>query len=320
MQASSLAGGFASFAERMEGTKIRARSEKFFDHFSQATLFYRSQTPAEQDHMIEALRFELGKVEREAIRKRMVAMLGFVDADLAWRVAESLGFDEIPELEPPLNRSIPADADPSDVQSREVTRVKPEKAPSLSADLNSPKDTIMTRKVAILAADGADIAALKKVKMALEEDGASGHVVAPHLGRLKGREGDEVMINFSFLTTSSVLFDAVYVPGGEASVKALTAERDAVEFVTEAYRHCKPIGATGEGIELLRACPGILPESSGKKTQSRGVITGEGPSPGMIDEFKKAIAAHRFWDRPRKNSVGIDPRDDTRGRPIISPE
>jgi catalase len=320
MQASSLAGGFASFAERMEGTKIRAKSEKFFDHFSQAALFYRSQTPAEQDHMVEALRFELGKVEREAIRKRMVAMLSFVDADLASRVAEGLGFAEIPELEPPINRSIPGDADPADVESTEVTRVRPEKAPSLSADLNSPKDTIMTRKVAILAADGADLTSVQKVKMALEEAGASGQIIAPRLGTLKGKDGEEMMINFSFLATSSVLFDAVYVPGGEASIAALTAERDAVEFVTEAYRHCKPIAATGEGLDLLRECPGVLPESpGGKGAKSEGVVTSrEAATPGMIDEFKKAIAAHRFWDRPRKHSLGIDPEDDTRGRSLVT--
>jgi len=321
MQASSLAGGFSSFAERMEGTKVRAKSEKFFDHFSQAALFYRSQTPAEQEHMIEALRFELGKVEREAVRKRMAAMLSFVDADLAARVSEGLGFAEVPELEPPINRSIPADADPADVESTEVIRMRLQKAPSLSAELNSPKDTIMTRKVAILAADGADIASVKKVKMALEEAGASGHIIAPHLGTLKGANGDEVMINFSFLTTSSVLFDAVYVPGGKASIDALTAERDAVEFVTEAFRHCKPIAATGEGLELLRECPEVLPESPGSKgVKSQGVIASrDAAGPGMIDEFRKAIAAHRFWDRRRKHSLGVDPEDDTRGRPLIDP-
>ena len=321
MQASSIAGGFSSFAERMEGTKVRAKSEKFFDHFSQAALFYRSQTPAEQDHMIEALRFELGKVEREAIRKRMAAMLSFIDADLAARVSEGLGFAQVPELEPPINRSIPADADPADVESTEVIRMRLQKAPSLSADLNSPKDTIMTRKVAILAADGADIASVKKVKMALEEAGASGHIIAPHLGTLKGKDGDEVMINFSFLTTSSVLFDAVYVPGGKASIDALTAERDAVEFVTEAFRHCKPIAATGEGLELLRECPEVLPESpGGKGVKSQGVITSrESAAPGMIDEFRKAIAAHRFWDRRRKNSLAVDPEDDTRGRALVTP-
>ena len=43
MQAKADMGGFVSYAERMEGSKVRARSEKFFDHFSQAALFWNSQ-------------------------------------------------------------------------------------------------------------------------------------------------------------------------------------------------------------------------------------------------------------------------------------
>jgi catalase len=100
MQVRSVDGGFATYAERLEGAKVRARSEKFFDHFSQAALFFNSQTPPEQDHIVEALRFELGKVERLPIRKRMTAMLRLVDERLAARVAEGLGFRDIPELEP----------------------------------------------------------------------------------------------------------------------------------------------------------------------------------------------------------------------------
>ena len=97
----------------MQGTKVRARSEKFFDHFSQATLFFNSQSEPEKDHIVEALRFELGKVERTAIRERMVGMLNQVDDTLAARVAEGLGLPRIPKLELPINHSIPADGDPS---------------------------------------------------------------------------------------------------------------------------------------------------------------------------------------------------------------
>ena len=43
--------------------KVRARSEKFFDHFSQAALFWNSQSEPEKAHIVQALRFEFGKVE-----------------------------------------------------------------------------------------------------------------------------------------------------------------------------------------------------------------------------------------------------------------
>ena len=56
------------------------------------------------------------------------------------------------------------------------------------------------------------MASLKQVKETLERAGAAAKVVAPRLGTLEGADGDRLMIDFSLLTASSVLFDAVYVP------------------------------------------------------------------------------------------------------------
>ncbi len=325
MQASSMAGGFTTFAEPVNGTKIRARSEKFFDHFSQATMFVDSQSAPEKDHMVEALRFELGKVERLEIRQRMVALLNQIDEDLATRVAEGLGLPEIPKLELPINHSIPADGDPDAFQPRARGRAsKPSPALSMA---NTVKNTIATRKVAILAADGVDTASLKLVKDTLEQAGAAAKIVAPRLGTLAGAGGDRLLIDFSFLTASSVLFDAVYVPGGAASVKALLVERDAVEFVTEAYRHCKPVAATGEGVDVLRACPGALGPDSGDKGSGQGneaspsgVLSSSAPaSRAWVQQFVNAIAEHRFWDRGRKNRAA-GTGDDTRGRTKSAPD
>jgi catalase len=317
MQARSLQAGFTTFAERLEGRKVRARSEKFFDHFSQATLFFRSQTPPEQDHIVEALRFELGKVERLPIRKRMTAMLKLVDEGLAARVAEGLGFHGIPELELPLNHSVPADGDPARFQPRAVNgrRISPSPALSMARTAGT---SVATRKVAILAADGVDVASLKVMKAALEERAAAARIVAPRLGVLEGDGGEALMIDFSLLTASSVLFDAVYVPGGARSVAALLDDRDAVEFVTEAYRHCKPIAATSDGVELLRACPGILDAKAGNGRSSRsgeGVIAaGAAANSAVVEEFLAALAMHRFWTRARKNRLGGVAGDETRGR------
>lgn len=41
--------------------------------------------------MVQALQFELGKVENLPIRERMVGMLSQIDKGLAGRVAEGLG-------------------------------------------------------------------------------------------------------------------------------------------------------------------------------------------------------------------------------------
>src|SRR6185295_10145883 len=111
-QAGTDMSGFSSYAERIDARKIRERSPSFMDHFSQATLFFNSQSVPEQNHIINALRFELGKVETPPIRERMLFLLAQVDKTLANRVAEGLGLQVPTKLEKPLNMSFPADADP----------------------------------------------------------------------------------------------------------------------------------------------------------------------------------------------------------------
>ena len=248
MQAKADMAGFVSHAQRMDGSKVRARSEKFFDHFSQAALFYQSQSEPEKAHLVNALRFELGKVETAAIQERMVGMLAHVDRTLASRVAQGLGLAVPNKIEGPLNLSIPADGNAKQFQPKPVSKpVQPSAALSMA---NTIKDGIKTRKIAILAADGFDAAALSAMKKALEAAGAQAKVVAPRLGQLKSSEGTEVKIDFSLLTASSVLFDAVYIPGGDKSIKALMADSDAVQFISEAYKHCKAIAASGAAGEL----------------------------------------------------------------------
>jgi catalase len=324
MQARAAAGGFVSFPEKIQAPKVRARSEKFFDHFSQATLFYNSQSEPEKDHIVEALRFELGKVERQPIRQRMIGILNFVDKTLAARVAEGLGLPPAPRIELPLNHSVPADGDPAAFEPKPNTR-SVGKSPALSM-ANTVKDTVATRKVAIVAADGVDSSSLRVMMETLLAEGAAGKIVAPRLGVLKGEDDGEFMIDFSLLTASSVLFDAVYVPGGKRSIATLSDDRDAIDFVTDAYRHCKTIAATGEAVDFLRPLPGILDAGSadGRKGKESGlsdpgiVLATTALTAQIAQTFVKALAQHRHWNRRRKNRLGTTPGDDeTRGRGVV---
>ncbi len=306
-QAKMSEGGFASYAERIDASKVRGRSESFFDHFSQATLFYNSQSEPEKNHIIKALRFELGKVETPAIRERMVGLLSQVDKRLASRVAEGLGISVPTKLDGPLNQSIPADGNPKNFQPRRSNK-EVGTSPALSM-ANTVKDTIKTRKVAVLAADGFDDAALAVMKKALTSAGAQVKIVAPRLGFLQGVSGEAVKIDFSLLTTASVLFDAVYVPGGELSIRTLLREPDAIHFVNEAYKHCKAVAATGEGVNLLAASSIGLEktnnENSGKNklVADEGVITSPNQTNKVATEFINAIAQHRFWNREMNDQV-----------------
>jgi len=292
--------GFNSFAERIDARKIRERSPSFLDHFSQATLFFNSQSEPEQNHIIRAFCFELGKVETPPIRERMLFLLAQVDKGLANRVAEGLGLAVPSKLEKPLNMSIPADVDPKRLQPK---RVKPEltESPTLSMveNPNFPKEGIQTRKVAFLIADGFDDAAVAEMKQALMTAGAHPCTIAPRLGILTGENKEIANADFSFLTGASVLFDAVYVPGGEKSVAALKSEPEALNFVNEAYKHCKTIAATDAGVEFLEEA-GLRAgsEKVERQTSDPGVIVSRSADLQTVaTEFINAIAQHRHWGR-----------------------
>jgi catalase len=301
-QAGADMGGFTSYAERIDAKKIRERSPSFLDHFSQATLFFNSQTEPEQNHIVNALRFELGKVETPHIRERMLFLLAQVDKGLANRVAEGLGATVPTKLDKPMNMSFPADADPRKFQPKRRPQ-SIDTAPTLSmlANPNFPKDNIKTRKIAFLVADGFDDTAVTDMKQALLTAGAAVMTVAPRLGTLTGANGTQVKADFSFLTGTSVVFDAVYVPGGENSVAALQNEKEAANFVNEAYKHCKTIAASGAGVQLLEAA-GITSASTAEDENDvdsdarPGVITGDDKAT-IATAFIQGIAQHRHWSR-----------------------
>ncbi|MEO7988939.1 MAG: catalase [Chryseolinea sp.] len=290
-QAKAAEGGFTSYAERIDSKKIRARSQSFFDHFSQATLFYNSQSEPEKNHLTNALCFELGKVESSVIRERMLGLLTQIDKNLATRVADSLGIP-VPKLPAqPLNHSIPADGDPKKFQPNKL-KSSVDRSTALSME-NTIKDTIKSRCIALLVADGVDEAALSKMKNALQSAGAQTKVIAPKLGVVKGQGGGTIKVDQSFLTTSSVLFDALYVPGGAKSIAALKKENAVSNFVDEAYQHCKAIAADVEGEDLINY--------SISQTGAIAVLKNE---EGLLfnqstKTFITAIAQHRFWSREK---------------------
>ncbi|HEY5349513.1 MAG TPA: catalase, partial [Candidatus Lustribacter sp.] len=242
--------GFTSLLERIDGDKRRVRAGSFKDHFSQARLFWNSQSEIEKEHIIGAFSFELSKVETPAVRERYVTeILANVDGRLTADVSAALGL-----------RAPAAKARKGGV----------EVSPALSMIGTQPTDSIATRVVAILAADGVDGAAIAAMKSALTRAGATAHVLAPQLGLLKAGSSGSVAVDHRLVTMPSVVYDAVFVPGGKASVAALRADGDTVHFVTEAFKHAKAIAAGDDGAELLRA--------AGVPGGAAGVVTGSGPS------------------------------------------
>ena len=301
-QAGKMKGGFTSFNERIDAQKIRERSESFFDHFSQAKLFFNSQSEPEKNHITDALCFELGKVETIAIRERMLNFLLQVDESLAAAVAYKLGMHIPKKLSTQLNQTMPADADPE--RYRSIVKEGSLLTSNALSMANTVKDSIATRKIAILAADGVNEDNLLTVKEAIEAEGALCDVIAPRLGFISGDSDTNIPVDKSLMTTASVFYDAVYVPGGTNSVASLEADADAIHFLNEAFKHCKAIAADDDALQVLEATyfARKLPEDNDDDTvNAEGIIIGI-DAEELSTQFIEAIKHHRFWDReiPRK--------------------
>jgi catalase len=294
-------GGFVSYQERIEARKIRARSQSFFDHFSQATLFFNSQSEPEKAHIVDALSFELGKVKDITVRERMLGVLKQIEESLAVQVAYNLGL-HLP-AEEPMNLNIPADGNPDDYKSIKVES-QLAASPALSM-ANTIKDTIKSRKIAILAADGVNADSLNSVKAVLEAEGALTEVIAPRLGVIIAEDDSQIEVDQSFLMAASVLFDSVYVAGGTNAVATLEAEPNAVHFLNEQFRHCKPIAAADDAIQVLEATyfsKKLPSDYSADTVLMEGVLVGK-PDKKFTSLFVKMIAKHRFWEREKPRQV-----------------
>jgi catalase len=286
-------GAYRHYTQPVSGEVIKKRSPSFEDHFSQAQLFWNSMSAYEQQHIIDAFAFELGKVVRPEIRQRVLErVLANIDERLTTSVAVKLG------LEAPT--SLPENAGRT--------------SPALS--LANQPSSAATRKVAVLAADGVEASSLQVALAPLRDAGAIVEILAPHAGELTTDDGGRLAVDKRIATMSSVLYDAVFVADGEASVQALLEDGEAIHYVAEAYRHAKPVGAFGDGIKLLRAAP--LPDARFADAPSDGVLAVEGlvtrhldPSGGdggrqvseIGEEFRDAVAGGRYFGR----SVGKVP-------------
>jgi catalase len=226
--------GFRSFPAEEKGRKVRERSESFADHYSQARQFYISQTKVEQGHIAEALIFELSKVEKPAIRLRVVSHLPHIDPKLADRVATGLGLRD--KLEPPLPAKQPL-ADP-----------KPSK--SLSIALNGPK-SFAGRKLGVLVTDGTDRPLFDVLKSAIEAEGATLEVVAPTVGGVKASDGSVIEAQQKIGGGPSVLYDAVAVMPSAEGVEALLKNAAAKDFVSDAFAHLKFIAYADAAMPLF---------------------------------------------------------------------
>ncbi|MBK6805962.1 MAG: catalase [Betaproteobacteria bacterium] len=271
-------GGFMSFPEPVAEDKVRAKPEKFAEHYNQATLFWNSQTAFEKAHIVRAYRFELTKVQTPAVRRRVVATLRNVAEELAAAVAEGLGMP----LPDPLPRAL-----------RRVPRPEVDSSPSLSLLARPGNAGIATRHIAVIIDNGFDGASIA-AHSALLAEGAVPRFVGPRLGSFTSSDGTAVDAEVSIEAGPAVVYDAVVLPGGAAAGK-LAANGAAKEFVKDMYRHCKAILALGEAAVILERA-GIsakLPDGG----VDIGLIRANAGDKRAFDAFISAIAKHRVYQR-----------------------
>ena len=275
--------GFMSFPEpRQESEhKIRGKAERFADHYTQATLFWNSQTDIEKQHIIGAFRFELSRVQTPAVRERMVSGLMNVASELATAVASGLGIREMPE---PMPRAM----------TRTIT---PEVSASSALSLFArPGDgTIRARRIAVLVADGSDAEPLLAVTRRLISEGAVPRFVSSRLGAVHPSAGEAIEVDVSLEAAPSVLYDAVVLPSGAAAIATLQQDGRTLEFVKDQYRHCKPLLVLNGADSLLQAC-GISPMLPTGEPDP-GVIVAVAEGADTFDRFIAAIAKHRHFQR-----------------------
>jgi catalase len=283
------AQGFMTVPARQEAddqhAKVRGKPEKFADHYTQASLFFDSQTPVEQAHIAAAFRFELSKLTVPALRERMVASLRNVSEDLAGQVARGLGISLMPAAMP---RALAKPSKP------EVTR-----SPALSLTARPGDGSIAGRKIALLVAPGVVADSLKKLHAALIAEGAVPRWVAPRLGLIATTESGDLQADASLENEPGFLFDALVLPDGEQAVKALARDALTMEFIRDQYRHCKSMLVFGASEALLvqAGVPLQLPDGQADP----GLVmpaTAKGPDvDAAISTFIKAIARHRHPER-----------------------
>jgi catalase len=285
------AGAFATFPARVDGVTRRIRSDSFNDYFSQATMFWNSMSPIEKEHITTAFSFELAKVTRPAVRERVLSqMLANIDGGLAKAVARNLGM--------PVPTANTKDSPGAKLPARaEKSRRRALSSPLLS--LLNPRTgvtgDITGRKVAIVVADGSRKSDVTRMKSALRKAGAQGLVIGARLGNVPG-EGGSIAVDHTSLTMPSVVFDAIYVPGGAAAADVLAASGLTLSTIAEAYKHLKVL-AFGEETAALLPKAGIALSDPA----ADGVFVGSAKS--IAAGFIEAIGRHRVWTRTNLESV-----------------
>jgi len=282
--------GYQSHQEPINATKVRKRNDSFADHFSQAKLFFYSQSPEEKQHIINAFSFELSKVNDPKIRERQLAILNQVDEFLASEVGKNLNIEPPKELDE-LTIKFARQNHPNYPIKKQ--KIELETSDALSMKVKKGEGTIESRKVAFLVADGVSKESVDQLKKVLENHKAETVLISTKVGPLTYKDGSTENIQHTYATDPSVCYDAVYTPSGD-SIDVLKENADYFEFINEAYRHCKVLAFAENAEKLLKNKKSFVEEDKGV------IVTGKD---NWTDDFINVMKLHRVWEREQARKV-----------------
>ena len=266
-------GGFSSYHEKIDADKIRQRSESMTNFYSMPRLFWQSQTPTEQQHIINAFSFELGKVARPYIRERVVDLLCHINSQLAQSVAKNLGIE---------------------LTSEQKTRPAPvlfnqlDNDPTLS--LYACKTLPLTgRKVAILATDGVCGESVDNIREILSKNKIYSLLLAPHIGMIKTLQGKMLKVDGTIEGNPSVTVDAVIVPTNQ-NMMMLVKDGNAKYYLQQAYKHLKAIALHDNAKALF--------DHSGLEADNGTLLSDN--IEDLVKALMKVMTLHRVWEREQK--------------------
>ncbi|SEJ34240.1 catalase [Bhargavaea ginsengi] len=260
--ASEEEGGYVHYQEKVEGRKVRARSESFKDFFSQARMFWNSLADFEKNHIIEAFSFEVGKVQNQDIRQQVIEMFAKVDKDLMTQVAKKIGATPPTESHVKNNKKSPA--------------------VSMANTVRKPQ----TRRAGIIVGEGFDGSSLGDILDKLKEAGITADFISERQGTIKGQNGYKAEANHTFTTTHAVLYDGIIIAGGSGENQS-KFKMDASEFINDTFKHYKTIGVTESGNDLFA-------QSMAKEGPGIVMAGGRGD---FANSLVDAFAQYKHYDR-----------------------
>jgi catalase len=215
-------GGYEHYQEKIDGNKIRGRSESFLDFYSQAKLFYNSMAPFEKQHIKNAFSFELGKCKSNAVKTNAIDLINHIDHQLAQEVANNIGV-----ALPKTNLEIQSDKK-SPALSMANTIFKPD-TKNVAILLNGkPKESLLTEWVQTLAKQ---------------------HLNYSIIDKKVSQFDDSLKVTDTYDTTDPSLFDAVLVISSESPIQT-----PVLEFMETTFKHNKPLAFDLNDPQALDSC------------------------------------------------------------------